>query len=75
MTKINIVDIQSLYDKPLLDVVFQAASVHRQHHDAGKVQLCTLLSVKTGGCSVDCAYCPQAARYHPRQDNLLTVLR
>ncbi len=56
--------IQKLYDKPLLDLVFEAASTHRQHHNPREVQLCTLLSIKTGGCPEDCAYCPQAARYH-----------
>jgi biotin synthase len=55
--------VSDLYDKPLLDVVFRAAEVHRHYHDAGEVQLCTLLSIKTGGCSEDCAYCPQSSRY------------
>ncbi len=55
--------IMEIYNKPLLDLVFQAASVHREHHDPNKIQVSTLLSVKTGGCSEDCAYCPQAARY------------
>src|SRR5258707_9164270 len=49
---------------PVLDFIYRAASVHRQHHDSQEVQVCTLLSVKTGGCPEDCAYCPQAARYH-----------
>lgn len=53
-----------IYNKPFLDLVYQAATIHRQHHDAQEVQVCTLLSVKTGGCPEDCAYCPQAARYH-----------
>ena len=52
------------YHSPLLDLVYRAATVHREHHAPGEVQLCTLLSVKTGGCPEDCAYCPQAARYH-----------
>ncbi len=43
--------------------MFQAQSVHRAHHDPGEVQLCTLLSVKTGGCPEDCAYCPQSSKY------------
>lgn len=55
--------VQALYEKPFLELVFEAAQMHRQHHDATEVQLCTLLSVKTGGCQEDCAYCPQAARY------------
>ena len=56
--------IKELYKKPLLDLVFEAAQVHRKHHNHKEMQLCTLLSIKTGGCSEDCAYCPQAARYH-----------
>ena len=57
-------DVAAIYHSPLLDVVYRAATVHREHHTPGEVQLCTLLSVKTGGCPEDCAYCPQAARYH-----------
>ena len=57
-------DVAVIYHSPLLDLVYRAASVHREHHTSGEVQLCTLLSVKTGGCPEDCAYCPQAARYH-----------
>jgi biotin synthase len=56
-------EIREIYNKPLLELMYEAATVHRQHHDAKEVQVCTLLSVKTGGCSEDCAYCPQAARY------------
>ena len=54
----------AIYHAPLLDLIYRAATVHREHHSAAEVQLCTLLSVKTGGCPEDCAYCPQAARYH-----------
>ncbi len=57
-------EIANIYNSPVLELVYQAASVHRQHHDPSEVQVCTLLSVKTGGCPEDCAYCPQAARYH-----------
>ena len=56
-------EILAVYNKPLLELVYEAASVHRQHHDPNKIQVSTLLSIKTGGCSEDCAYCPQAARY------------
>ncbi|KAJ3513730.1 hypothetical protein NLJ89_g2787 [Agrocybe chaxingu] len=56
-------DIQKIYDTPLLDLVFRAASVHRQHHDPTKIQLCTLMNIKTGGCSEDCSYCSQSSRY------------
>lgn len=57
-------EITTIYQTPVLDLIYQAATVHRQHHDPQEVQVCTLLSVKTGGCPEDCAYCPQAARYH-----------
>lgn len=57
-------EITAIYDTPVFDLMYKAASVHREFHDPQEVQVCTLLSVKTGGCSEDCAYCPQAARYH-----------
>ena len=57
-------EIASIYNRPVLDLIYDAATVHRRYHEAGEVQVCTLLSVKTGGCPEDCAYCPQAARYH-----------
>ncbi len=53
-----------LYNKPLLELVFEAATIHRQFHNPREVQMSSLLSIKTGGCSEDCGYCPQAARYH-----------
>ena len=56
--------IQALLDLPFADLMHRAQSVHRAHHDANRVQLSTLLSIKTGGCPEDCGYCPQAARYH-----------
>ncbi|WP_374759870.1 biotin synthase BioB [Iodobacter sp.] len=55
--------VAALFELPFNDLVFQAQTVHRQHFDANKVQLSTLLSVKTGGCSEDCGYCSQSARY------------
>jgi biotin synthase len=54
----------ALYNKPLLELVFEAATIHRQYHNAREVQMSSLLSIKTGGCPEDCGYCPQAARYH-----------
>jgi biotin synthase len=57
-------EISSIYNMPVLSLMFEAAAVHRAYHDPQEVQVCTLLSVKTGGCPEDCAYCPQAARYH-----------
>ena len=56
-------EIRTLYHRPLLDLVFAAQQAHRQHHSAGEVQLCRLLSIKTGGCPEDCGYCPQSAHY------------
>ncbi|KAG6866828.1 biotin synthase [Blastosporella zonata] len=56
-------EIQAIYDTPLLDLVFRAASVHRQNQDPSKIQLCTLMNIKTGGCSEDCSYCSQSSRY------------
>jgi len=60
----NTAEIAQIYHTPLLELVFRAAEIHRKYHTANEVQVCTLLSVKTGGCPEDCAYCPQAARYH-----------
>lgn len=57
-------EIAEIFHSPILDLIHKAGTVHRQYHAAGEVQVCTLLSVKTGGCPEDCAYCPQAARYH-----------
>jgi len=57
-------EIYEIYNQPVLELVYRAAHIHRQHNDTGEVQVCTLLSIKTGGCTEDCAYCPQAARYH-----------
>ena len=55
--------VESLLDLPFIDLVFRAQSVHRQHFAPNRVQLSTLLSIKTGGCPEDCAYCPQSARH------------
>ncbi len=55
--------VAALYGRGLLDLVSEAAGVHRRHHDPSAVQCASLLSVKTGGCPEDCAYCPQSARY------------
>jgi len=57
-------EISEIYERPLLSLVLDAADVHRRRHAFGEVQISSLLSIKTGGCSEDCAYCPQAARYH-----------
>lgn len=57
-------EIAEIYNSPILELIYKAATVHREYNDPQEVQVCTLLSVKTGGCPEDCAYCPQAARYH-----------
>ncbi|MBL7912873.1 MAG: biotin synthase BioB [Bacteroidia bacterium] len=60
-TKQEILDI---YNTPLLELISKAAEVHKAYHKIGEVQVSSLLSIKTGGCPEDCAYCPQAARYN-----------
>ena len=59
----TIAEIGAIYAAPLPDLIFRAQSVHRAHHRADQVQGCMLLSIKTGGCPEDCAYCPQSAHY------------
>lgn len=56
-------EVRSLYNRRLLDALFEAQTAHRQYFETGEVQLCQLLSIKTGGCPEDCAYCPQSAHY------------
>jgi biotin synthase len=56
-------EVAKIYHTPLLELIYRAASVHRECHETGEVQVCTLLSIKTGGCPEDCAYCPQSAHY------------
>lgn len=57
-------EILDLYDQPFTDLLLQAQQVHREHFEPNVVQLSALLSIKTGACPEDCAYCPQSARYH-----------
>lgn len=66
--------LRALYDRPLFELLTQAQQVTRQHWPAGEVQLCTLLSIKTGGCSEDCGYCAQSARYNTglERENLMS---
>lgn len=59
----SVAAVEALFALPFLDLLFRAQSVHREHFTAGEVQRSTLLSIKTGGCSEDCGYCSQAARY------------
>jgi biotin synthase len=60
---ITLREVRALYDLPLTELVFKAQTLHRQHHQPDAVQLCTLLSIKTGGCPEDCGYCSQSARH------------
>lgn len=61
-------EISEIYHTPLLDLIFRAATVHRENQDYAEVQVSSLISIKTGGCPEDCAYCPQAARYNTGVD-------
>ncbi|MBI4741154.1 MAG: biotin synthase BioB [Betaproteobacteria bacterium] len=61
--KWTVAEVEALYQMPFMDLMFRAQQVHREHFDASEIQRSTLLSVKTGGCSEDCGYCSQAARY------------
>ena len=61
-------EIAEIYHTPLLDLVYRAATVHRENKDYAEVQISSLISIKTGGCAEDCAYCPQAARYNTGVD-------
>jgi biotin synthase len=56
-------EIEAIFTSPLPDLIFRAQTVHRAHHNPDEVQGCVLLSIKTGGCPEDCAYCPQSAHY------------
>jgi biotin synthase len=61
-------EVRAIHDLPVPDLVLRAQLVHREHHPADEVQLCSLLSVKTGGCPEDCAYCPQSSKYDTGTD-------
>lgn len=65
----SVADIEELFSLPFSDLIYRAQTVHRQHFDPNAVQVSTLLSIKTGGCSEDCGYCPQAARYSTGVEN------
>ncbi|PMB49056.1 biotin synthase BioB [Fischerella thermalis CCMEE 5201] len=56
-------EIRAIYDTPFLELIYQAASVHRQHHNPKQIQVCKLISIKTGACPEDCSYCAQSSRY------------
>src|ERR1035437_8234828 len=57
----SVADIEALFKLPFADLMYRAQQIHREHFDPNAVQLSTLLSIKTGGCSEDCGYCPQSA--------------
>jgi len=59
----TLAQLTELFEMPLMELVFQAASLHRQFHDPAEIQVCRLISIKTGGCPEDCAYCSQSSRY------------
>ncbi len=59
----SVAEIEALHDLPLLELVGRANAVHRRHHDPNRIRKASLLSVKTGGCPEDCAYCPQSAHH------------
>lgn len=71
----RIEEVEALFDLPLNDLLFQAQSVHRMHHNNNEVQVSTLLSIKTGGCPEDCKYCPQSIHHDTGLDaqSLLTL--
>src|SRR5438874_1103389 len=61
-------EVRAIYDRGLLELLFEAQAIHRQTFQPSQVQLCQLLSIKTGGCPEDCAYCPQSAHYETGLD-------
>src|SRR5688572_8768904 len=61
-------EIEGIYSLPLPELIFRAQVAHRAYHKSDEVQGCVLLSVKTGGCPEDCAYCPQSAHYETALD-------
>jgi len=61
--KYTVPELRAIHDLPLPDLLLRAQQVHREHHQPNEVQLCSLLSVKTGGCPEDCSYCPQSSHY------------
>ena len=63
LSRPSVADVERQLDRPLLELVFAAAEIHRRHHDPGEIQCSQLLSIKTGGCPEDCGYCSQSARY------------
>ena len=75
VNKWSLKDIEKLYHLPFNDLIYQAQTVHRQNHDPNKIQVSTLMSIKTGGCPEDCKYCSQSIKYNTdvEIEKLLTV--
>ena len=75
LNKWSLKDIEKLYHRPFNDLIYQAQTVHRQNHDPNKIQVSTLMSIKTGGCPEDCKYCSQSIKYNTdvEIEKLLTV--
>lgn len=75
VNKWSLKDIEKLYHMPFNDLIYQAQTVHRQNHDPNKIQVSTLMSIKTGGCPEDCKYCSQSIKYNTdvEIEKLLTV--
>ena len=71
----TVVEIEAIYSAPIPDLIFRAQTAHRAYHRSSEVQGCSLLSIKTGGCPEDCAYCPQSAHYKTgvEREGLLSV--
>jgi biotin synthase len=59
----QLAEVEALFELPFMDLLFRAQQVHRAHHAPNRVQMSTLLSIKTGGCPEDCGYCPQSIHY------------
>ena len=70
-------DVRAIHDLPIPELILRAQQVHREHHRPNEVQLCSLLSVKTGGCPEDCAYCPQSCHYDTgvERERMMTAAR
>lgn len=64
----SLAEVRALFEQPFNDLLFQAQTVHRQHFDPNRVQVSTLLSIKTGACPEDCKYCPQSGHYNTGLD-------
>jgi len=75
MSHLDTSEIVSLYEQPFIDLVYQAQSIHRTHFKTNAIERCTLLSIKTGACPEDCAYCPQSGHYNTglKKEKLLPI--